>query len=126
LSVSGAAYDGIPAENALKGNEQKGTEGNLIPLLRNGREPAPPSGKEAARPEKPDPWAQVFKKGREVLGDNAGGTVTQLRQVLADNPNKVLGKLCDAATKEKPREWIYAFLVENAKPGTHVAGGRFP
>jgi len=102
--------DGIPAENALKGNEGKGNEG-IIPV-----------GTQSVVSPKADPWAEVYAKGREILGDGCGATISQLRSIL-QKPNKVLGKLHDAADKAKPREWLYAFIRDSAPPGTHVSAG---
>lgn len=128
--------DAIP-EPIPSGSQGTGTgtgTGNLlIPLLRNGQAtPAasddggkPP--KASTPPGKGDPWAKVYHRGREVLGGNAGGIITLLRHHYRDNPNKVLGKLDDAAAASVPIEYVGGFLrkvADTLPAGSFIPDGR--
>lgn len=93
--------------------EGKGREGTL-PLAKANGSHAPG-----------DPWKEVYDYGKNLLGQSAGGIITNLRKVYDDKPRKVLAKLQDAAEVREPASWLNAFLQAHAKPGMHVgAAGR--
>ena len=113
---------GIPAENALKGREGKGNEGSL-PLPKGNGQASPalvvvnenPQGEKPQGGSAPDPWAEVYRRGKEILGQSAGGTITLLRHFFDQKPRKVLAKLEDAAEQRQPVPWINAFLWANIR-----------
>jgi hypothetical protein len=49
--------------------------------------------------------AQLYRKGRELLGEKGGGQVTKLRQKFGDD-GRVMRVLEMAAEKDRPREYI--------------------
>ena len=102
-----------------------GTGTGNIPLLRNGQAPpAAPENKNPPKVEKADdPWKAVYDRGKKILGQNAGGTITLLRHFFNQKPYKVLAKLEDAAEQRDSVTYINAFLwanVERLPPGSHV------
>jgi hypothetical protein len=79
-----------------------------------------------AKPEKIDPWVEVYARGKVVLGQHAGGTITTLRKLYDDKPRKVLAKIEDAAEQREPARWLYAFLHKvdhGGKLSGHYIGG---
>lgn len=87
-----------------------------IPEFLDRRKPETP----AAPKPKIDPWKAVYDRGKEVLGREAGGIITNLRKTFEDKPRKVLAKIEDAAEKRNPIEWINAFLWEHGPAGIEV------
>lgn len=75
----------------------------------------------APAPLKPDPWRDVYGRGKEILGREAGGIITKLRKLLDDKPRKVLAKLEDAAEQREPLAWLCAFLAK-VDDGGKLAG----
>lgn len=73
--------------------------------------PTPVAPAPAVRKDPNDPWVEVFSRGKQILGHNAGGIITNLRKLYDDKPRKVLAKLEDAAEQRHPAEWINAFLL---------------
>lgn len=118
---------GHKPENSLKGQEQgQGEVSPVSPDGETGRTAAPrkPEGGKASQPE--DPWREVYRRGRDILGNSAGGVITNLRKTFNDKPRKVLAKLEDAAEQREPLKWINAFLWQHGPPGLEgidTAGG---
>lgn len=54
----------------------------------------------------PTKEARVFRRGKEVLGSDAGGMITLLLKAKKYDYDLVLSKLEEASTKGDPREWI--------------------
>lgn len=75
------------------------------------------SNGEKTKSKPDDPWREVYRRGREILGESAGGVITNLRKTFDDKPRKVLAKLEDAAEQRIPLEWINAFLWQHGPPG---------
>lgn len=123
---AGAEHGIKGAEHGSKGGRpRKATGGNKPPL-----NPPPSSsssssastvpfpkkerGESAAHanehPAVLDPWKAVYDRGREVLGRDAGGVITNLKKLYDNKPHKVLAKIEDAAQVREPLKWIMAFL----------------
>lgn len=66
--------------------------------------------KKDAAPAAPDPEVELFQRGREVLGKQAGGLVSRL--LAAKNKNIALARAAieQASTKSDPREYIGAVI----------------
>lgn len=64
--------------------------------------------KKDAAPAAPEPEVELFRRGREVLGKQAGGLITRL--LTAKNKNIALARAAieQASTKSDPREYIGA------------------
>ncbi|HEX7881942.1 MAG TPA: DUF1376 domain-containing protein [Afipia sp.] len=58
----------------------------------------------------PDPEVELFRRGREVLGKDAGGLISKL--LASKNRNIALARAAieQASTKDKPREYIGAVI----------------
>ncbi|WP_063685585.1 hypothetical protein [Bradyrhizobium stylosanthis] len=72
---------------------------------------------EAAKPTKPqraDPETELFRRGREVLGNSAGGVISQLLKAKG-KPELARAAVEVAATKENPREYIGAIIRGKAE-----------
>ncbi|MCP3472332.1 hypothetical protein NLM33_18620 [Bradyrhizobium sp. CCGUVB1N3] len=75
---------------------------------------------EAAKPTKPqraDPETELFRRGREVLGNSAGGVISQLLKAKG-KPELARAAVEVAATKENPREYIGAIIRGKAEEDT--------
>lgn len=81
-----------------------------------------PLGDTPAKPAKVDPWAEVYRRGKEILGSSAGGVITNLRKTFDNKPRKVLAKLEDAAEQREPLPWINAYLWKHGPPGLEGIG----
>lgn len=93
----------IPAECSGKlGQEGKGREGNKDAASND----APPDDEEAG----------LFRRGKKVLGNNAGGVIANLLKVKGSIP-LARAAIEQAATKENPREYIGRVLVGPARAG---------
>lgn len=73
-----------------------------------------------------DPWKAVYERGRDVLGQHAGGQITLLRKLFDDNPGKVLAKIEDAAEHRDPPTWLAAFLWTVKDPEGKLSGEYIP
>ncbi|MHC2399142.1 hypothetical protein ACVMGC_003686 [Bradyrhizobium barranii subsp. barranii] len=69
---------------------------------------------EAAKPQRPDPETELFRRGREVLGKSAGGVISQLLKAKG-KPELARAAVEVAATKENPREYIGAIIRGNVE-----------
>jgi hypothetical protein len=87
-----------------------------------GREDAAPSGARSGELDLPraeparrpkllpsDPERELFQRGREVLGDKAGGMISQLLKAKG-KPELARAAIEQAATKDRPREYIGAVI----------------
>lgn len=66
--------------------------------------------KKDAAPAAPDPEVELFQRGREVLGKQAGGLISKL--LVAKQKNIALARAAieQASTKSDPREYIGAVI----------------
>jgi uncharacterized protein YdaU (DUF1376 family) len=83
-------------------SKEEGRSGQLV-LMEPATSKSPPS----------DPETELFRRGREVLGDNAGGMINQLLKAKG-RPELARAAIEQAATKERPREYIGAIIRGNA------------
>lgn len=81
----------------------------------------PPRPKRQPKPPKPDEWKEVYERGREVIGQSAGGQISLLRKLYNQKPHKVMAAIEDAAEHRVPEEWI-ARLLWNAKDDGRLSG----
>jgi hypothetical protein len=56
-----------------------------------------------------DPEKELFQRGKEILGQNAGGVIAQLLKAKG-KPELARAAIEQAATKENPREYIGAII----------------
>jgi hypothetical protein len=54
--------------------------------------------------------AQLFKRGKEVLGRSAGGVISRLKKRCSGDAAQAFGLIEQAAAKENPMEWIQGVL----------------
>lgn len=68
------------------------------------------------------PDAELFAKGRDILGKSAGGLIKRLLDAKGGNIPQAMSALYEASTKDNPREYIGGVI--NRK--TYVPAGRAP
>lgn len=73
--------------------------------------------KEDAAGAAPDPEVELFRRGREVLGKQAGGLVSKLLAAKQKNIALTRAAIEQASTKSDPREYIGAILRGPANVG---------
>ncbi len=56
------------------------------------------------------PEFELYARGKEILGSDAGGLIAKLLKAKAGNPLLALAAILTAATKQNPREYIGALL----------------
>jgi hypothetical protein len=96
----------------------KGTaKGMLTGTQRAQRETKEPYKKDAADAAIESQEKQLFERGREVLGDDAGGLIAKL--LKSKNRNIALARVAieTASTKSRPREYIGAVIAGGAPSG---------
>jgi hypothetical protein len=120
--ASASRLDPAPVEG--KGKEGKGKEDSSVPTER-----PPDVGGPDSKPEKPPDAtadAQLYTRGREVLGKAAGGIVTELKKHFGGNIALARASLEQASTKHDPREYLGA-IIRGKRPDqadkAHLAGG---
>lgn len=105
---------------------------NVLPecTQQTGRPSQSPSQEKEERPSvpigtgaiAPSIEAEVFRRGKALLGPRSGGQVTKLRKALGGDDMLALGVLEKAAGKQNPAEWIAGFLKSRAEPETDELG----
>ncbi|VIO80080.1 hypothetical protein [Bradyrhizobium ivorense] len=71
------------------------------------------------QPQPNDPELELFRRGKEVLGQNAGGMIRQLLTAKGGRAPLARAAIEQASTKENPREYIGAIIrghAEDDKP----------
>lgn len=68
------------------------------------------------------PEADLFRRGKEVLGSSAGGLVRKLLSAKGGNLSLARAAIETASTKEAPREYVGA-AINGAAPGSRDMGG---
>jgi hypothetical protein len=122
----------------LKGRDLKGREGNPVPTER-----PPDVGAPGLKPDPPPVFgtvediadeinrldktadAQLFARGREVLGKGSGGLITDLKKHFAGNIALARASIEQASTKHDPREYIGAIIrgQRDQADKAHLAAG---
>lgn len=77
----------------------------------------------ASAPPPPDPKAELFRRGREILGGKSGGIIAKLLKSCGneDDPKaiaKARARVEDASTKTAPAEWLGRVLSPQNKGGS--------
>lgn len=105
--------NGIPAENALKGNgigngrkNKNADASELRSALPSEDLPPPVSTQEA----------DLFRRGREILGANGGGLIKKLLHAKDANVSLARAALETAATKDNAREYVGAIVRSRDSP----------
>ena len=80
-------------------------------------EPLNQSKKDAAPAALADPEAELFRRGREVLGKGAGGLISKLLAAKQKNIALARAAIEQASTKSDPREYIGAVIRGPQKSG---------
>lgn len=83
-----------------------------IPEARVQKEKEPPSADGA-----PSLEAEVFRRGKKLLGKSAGGQITKLRRCLTNDDMAALAVLNEAAAKENPAEWVAGVIRRRTGEG---------
>lgn len=104
-----AGEKGGKAKAAIKQSSSNATAGPEQPLTFN-------QGKKDAAPAAPDPEKELFQRGREVLGKQAGGLVSKLLAAKQKNVALARAAVEQASTKSDPREYI-GRIINGQKPG---------
>lgn len=112
LRLGDESGDGSSSSSSTSSAERK------VPLDKsNGR-------RSAARPKNgsagDDLKTLLFRRGKEVLGDSAGGTITNVLKTFDGNMGKALAKIEDAAQQRDPPAWINTFLWKHGPAGIQV------
>ncbi|TAI60696.1 hypothetical protein [Bradyrhizobium sp. Leo170] len=107
---SGSAPVALPPGKERKGKEGKGKEQEAAPSgARSGdlelglAEPARP-------PPRTDPEFDLFRRGKDVLGENAGGLIKRLLQAKDGKIPMARAAIEQASIKQNPREYIGAII----------------
>lgn len=87
-------------------------------------------GNGGSLPKPPDPDADLFNRGKAILGKNAGGQIAKLKAMFGGDVARTRAYLEDAAVKNDPGEWVAATIRKHAGKPPPAAGGldfqRFP
>lgn len=73
-----------------------------------------PSERAPAAP--PDPDAELFRRGKEVLGKNAGGQIAKLKAAKGGNVALARAVIEQASTKQSAREYVAAAINGGTGP----------
>ena len=58
----------------------------------------------------PDPETELFRRGKQVLGKNAGGLITELLKAKDGKVALARAAIETASTKHDPREYVGAII----------------
>ena len=64
----------------------------------------------------PDPDAELFRRGKEVLGDNAGGMIAKLKAAKGGKVALARAVIEQASTKQNAREYVAAAIKGGTGP----------
>jgi hypothetical protein len=106
-TIGPRTVDQGPRTNAAPVGAPRDARPGELPLA---SEPSQPP----AKPKPSDPETELFRRGREVLGNSAGGVISQLLKAKG-KPELARAAVEVAATKENPREYIGAIIRGNAE-----------
>jgi uncharacterized protein YdaU (DUF1376 family) len=119
LNARSTPVQPISEAQTLKKKEPYGASETALPAS------ASPAGSfpalaviEGGKPKADD--AELYAYGRTVLGNSAGGLITKLKKLCNGDIDKTQEALAQAATKDRPVEWISAVLRgDETRPLTH-------
>lgn len=112
LNSNGSASSALSEQQHHKsrGEERRGEKKDAAP---NGARPpeldlgqAEPTRKRTTSEAETD----LFRRGKEILGDNAGGVIAQLLKAKERNVSLARAAIEQASTKQNPREYIGAVI----------------
>lgn len=108
ISVDGSPIEGAskPLPSPIEGASATITITNTITAVPPERAPAEP----------PDPDAELFRRGKEVLGNNAGGQIAKLKAAKGGNVALARSVIEQASTKQNPREYVAAAIRGGTGP----------
>lgn len=115
---------GIPAENALKGREERIEEGSVDSYESTAAAAAPwpsvfPGTQPRAKPPPPDPKKEIYARSKVVLGKNAGGQITKLIRLHEGDLEAARYTLEQAAKAAFPAEYIGKILSGESSAPTN-------
>jgi hypothetical protein len=97
---------------------------------KEGKSSVSEDGNGGSLPKPPDPDADLFNRGKAILGKNAGGQIAKLKAMFGGDVARTRAYLEDAAVKNDPGEWVAATIRKHAGKPPPAAGGldfqRFP
>jgi hypothetical protein len=106
----------------LKNQELPLSEDRVDKIRKNTIANAMASEPSAVMPNPPlDPEADYYRRGREVLGANAGGVLTQLIRAKGGNLALARAAIEQASTRGDAREYVGAMIRNNRKGGSDEA-----
>lgn len=101
-------------------DDERATTSEIPPQMEDGggrREDGGKDGKKKdAAAAAPDPEVELFRRGREVLGKQAGGMVSKLLAAKQKNIALARAAIEQASTKSDPREYIGAIIRNRSPP----------
>lgn len=103
-----AGSEGGKAKATAKQSASNATAGPEQPLTFN------QSKKDAAPAASVDPETDLFRRGKEVLGGNAGGLIAQLLKAKAGKVTDARAAIETAAGKQNPRKYIGGIIRKSA------------
>lgn len=108
-------------KNTVSSKEETGARrqsSNRTPTRNgHGRDPPPSNGELFPGNGTKPPEAELYRRGREVLGKDAGGFIKKLLTARDGNVAMARADIETASTKDKPLEWIGGVI-------RHVSSGR--
>lgn len=94
----------------VRDKEETGETGKQVPLSKDKGHEVVSLFPEAPKSKADQAKAELYRRGREILGQSAGGVITNLLKLYDGKTHKALAKLEDAATMREPERWLNAFL----------------
>ena len=84
----------------------------------------PPGTGSSEVTDPPTPEAELFRRGREILGSSAGGLVRRLLTSKSDNVALARATIETASTKGDPREYLGAVISNSGQSSRDMGGSR--
>ena len=112
----------LKGKGKVKGQVREGKEESKSSVSEDG------NGEMPSKP--PDPDADLFNRGKAILGKNAGGQIAKLKALFGGDVAKTRAYLDEAAIKNDPGEYVAATIRKHAGKALQSVGGldfqRFP
>lgn len=96
--------------------KNKQSSSNASPMLKQPITDNPKEEKDAAPDGAPSEEADLFRRGKSVLGSNAGGQIAKLLKAKGGSIPLARAAIEQAATKQNPREYIGRVISGPAPP----------
>lgn len=115
--------EGHPRSVPRPGTDERRGEDRTGPLRKEERSSVPDGTGAAA----PTLEAEVYRRGKALLGAKSGGQITRLRKALKGDDVAAIATLNEASGKQDPAEWIAGVLKRRgAEPDTDDLGLPIP